>query len=1137
MDAQAGVAAEHGNGKSDFDDPFAAMAAMLDGTDRSSEASWEVASQGSTGSGSERPKLVESETKGVGELTESTRLESAPKLRSKGSRPPGKPSRSPLAGSRPYTFPALGTRFCCVKRATVRASVEMDSEKAGVVEVGEELVALECKLNDRGQLRVRFERGWTSTTTLGGSVLLEPVPDDDDEDDDDDGDEDDEGVASGLNSGFVAAVEPAADDTSSEATPGKVGLPRAANSLGQDSSPQDTQDTSPHRVVYTIEEEEDQVPIQPMLYMAAKKAVVRAASRLDSPRIGLMSRGELILVTHTKMVGDTLRLRFGRGWTSAIGGDGRTIFIAENNPNRHYRAVKLGRVSVGFDESSETIGTITKNSVIEGVETREILPRGDKPRYRIRLKSGGWATEVAKSGVRLLTLVTFQRPDDPARPSAPAVGGLAGGVGGSFHDSPRKMIKRSGISSGVTITFGKGPLGMGLAENLEWMSASAVGAFATVVERFNLLADGSKGPVEASGRVHIGDLLVAVSGTDVRSEDHTAVISKIRACPRPFTITFCEPRLLAGLVLEGAPPRARRLSGGMLREQSLPRARSLSLQSTSDGTVPGDYSMLAQQAGGRMGGGPSNHGQQQPSHRTRRRHRSDPRNSRVSAADRVLIDTGEDDPDDDRVVERRSSGASYGSAALMPIEDIDIYELEEPLSGRSDRTYQSSTTSNMFDPATMGEDGLATRPGDWAGRAPEQIAGRIDAYDSASDVGDGGAFGSVGEKGWDDETATGSDGGTSSIGGSLRSFGGGGGGGGTPSEQSDLDRGLLDSEDGQEGVTTTPNPLAGLQGGLLGSMSSPKKGGGGAGGIGLGIGSGGVGRRGGGGGHTDRDDGVGVGLMGGRGRGGGGGGGGGGDFRERDIMSGWDAEVIPPHAGAMNASMHHAQLAAMHGNPAAGVMMIDAAEVLHKTGMLSKRGGIRKTWKPRYFVLSKTTLRYYEKPGDALPLGALSLGHAIIEEVPFHEMGKLYCFCARYDRSQRNIDLYIWPSTTPQARKRTTTKQRTQISQTNQTNQTNEAQTARIVPLIAHSLARSLDHSLCAFLNLACRAVAVLDVATAAQHNIGRPTSLSSTCTPTPSSRWRNGSIFSQPPPPSLGEATIVLRMSSWLRSLSDPPL
>ena len=49
--------------------------------------------------------------------------------------------------------------------------------------------------------------------------------------------------------------------------------------------------------------------------------------------------------------------------------------------------------------------------------------------------------------------------------------------------------------------------------------------------------------------------------------------------------------------------------------------------------------------------------------------------------------------------------------ALMPIEDIDG-EYNEPLSGGSDQTYQSST-SNMFDPRDVGEDGLATRDGDW----------------------------------------------------------------------------------------------------------------------------------------------------------------------------------------------------------------------------------------------------------------------------------------------------------------------------------------------------------------------------------------------------------------------------------------
>ena len=787
-------------GAEDSEDPFAAMAAMLDaeGSEAGSNVSWEAGSNHSASS-AERPTLVDSGLKGDGQqMTESSRLEAAQVLREPRQQPPPQQQQQPAPrdaaarsptrreGSRP--FPALGTRFCCVKRATVRSSAQMDSEKVGFLDVGEEVVALEYKLNGRGQLRVRFERGWTSTTTLTGSVLLQPVPEGGgsggSESDDEDADAD---ADPALNSGFVAASDGAqAAETSPDS--GSKQRQEFGDSLGEGD------DSSPGRVVYTIEDEEGQQAITPMLYMAAKKAMIRSASRLDSPRIGLMSRGELILVTHTKTVGETLRLRFGRGWTSAIGKDGRTIFIAENNPNRHYRALKLGRVSVSFDESSETIGTITKNSVIEGVETREILPRADRPRYRIRLKTGGWATEVAKNGVRLLTLVTFQRPDEPPRPAAPGVTSSSG-----FEDSPRKMIKRSGISSGVTVTFGKGPLGLGLAENLNWMSASAVGAFATVVERFNLLADGTKGPAEDSGRVHVGDLLVAVSGTDVRSEDHVDVLTRIRACPRPFTITFCEPRLLAGLVLESAPPRARRLSGGMLRELKAERVRSLSLQSTSDGSASGEHPV-------------AHPDRSRPNYRGRRRHLSDPRNSRVSASDRVVA-AEEDEPDDHRVVERRRSG---GSVSLMPIEDAGGYEVEEPL---SDHTYKSSNaeSTDIGDPAR-----LVTRPGVTPlGRAPDVIAGRID-YDSASDLGDEGAFdrrsmrsltsfeGELDGSISDDGAGSGSD----SVG--LRSF--------AEVKKPELESRLLDAAPPQSsGFMSTPNPLAGVEGGLLSGPAAPQQ--------------------------------------------------------------------------------------------------------------------------------------------------------------------------------------------------------------------------------------------------------------------------------------------------------------------------
>jgi hypothetical protein len=533
---------------------------------------------------------------------------------------------------RGLAFPATGTRFRAVKRSTMRAESDLSSAKLGHMEAGEIDTALEFKLAASGQLRVRFAKGWVSMATKRNEVLLEPLsasprmvaragagaaqggrgrrrraP---------------QQQRAGQGGQAAAGVATAGDGGGVEDTsclddsvgPAQSGAGRADDGDGGENEPRQ------------IEDEPGQLTIQPCWYMAVKKANVRLRSALDSEPVGSVEKAALIYVTHTKDVKGTPRLRFEGGWTSATGSDGRTIFIAENNPNLHYRAKRTCTVTAHFDSHSEKVGTVAKNSVIETVESREVLPRGDRPRHRLRLVDGGWTTEVAKNGDRLLKLVSFQRPG--ASPQAPPNGITTTGQ----WDSPRKMIKRSGISSGVTVTFGKGPIGIGMAENLEWCSASAVGAFSTVVERFNLMKSGSAGPAEKSGRVHIGDLVVAVSGADVRGEEHFETLARIRACPRPFTITFCEPRLLAGLVLEhttarqrrlsdgaqrrlqavggGAQPhaRVRRLSGGSFPQSSQPWLnRRLSIE-----LIPGDARRLSGALGGLGGVVSSNHHSDSP---------------------------------------------------------------------------------------------------------------------------------------------------------------------------------------------------------------------------------------------------------------------------------------------------------------------------------------------------------------------------------------------------------------------------------------------------------------------------------------------------------------------------------------------
>ena len=99
-------------------------------------------------------------------------------------------------------------------------------------------------------------------------------------------------------------------------------------------------------------------------------------------------------------------------------------------------------------------------------------------------------------------------------------------------------------SSDVTVTFGAGSLGLALGENPAWVASSSSGhdsCFSAVVDRLNPKPDGSPGPAERTGVIHVADMLSAIDGRSVATVPYSQVIGMIKVAPRPLTLSFRSP--------------------------------------------------------------------------------------------------------------------------------------------------------------------------------------------------------------------------------------------------------------------------------------------------------------------------------------------------------------------------------------------------------------------------------------------------------------------------------------------------------------------------------------------------------------------------------------------------------------------
>eukprot|EP01043_Picozoa_sp_COSAG02_P036934 COSAG02_NODE_2740_length_8124_cov_16.189283_4_plen_919_part_00 len=128
-------------------------------------------------------------------------------------------------------------------------------------------------------------------------------------------------------------------------------------------------------------------------------------------------------------------------------------------------------------------------------------------------------------------------------------------------------------TSDVTVTFGAGSLGLAMGENPAWIASSYSGGdtcFSAVVDRLNPEPDGSPGPAERTGVIHVADLLSAVDGRSVATVPYRQVVGMIKVAPRPLTLSFRSPQgptapdsgpkgrapRLASSAEEGVPPTA-----------------------------------------------------------------------------------------------------------------------------------------------------------------------------------------------------------------------------------------------------------------------------------------------------------------------------------------------------------------------------------------------------------------------------------------------------------------------------------------------------------------------------------------------------------------------------------------------------
>eukprot|EP01043_Picozoa_sp_COSAG02_P050047 COSAG02_NODE_5095_length_4636_cov_17.414371_1_plen_438_part_10 len=295
---------------------------------------------------------------------------------------------TPAASAAPASTGNAAANKCyvCKKRSVIRSGFDMDSDKAGVLDVGVVIAVVEEKENAKGTLRVHFEGGWVSKVTGTGLLALEDAP---------------AGTAATFTR-FTGADSPAptpaattapAPAPASKPTPAPAPVAAAVGSgLFSDDSDDDMAPTpqSPDVAKATSKPAPAPAPVAaPKRYTCTKRSVIRAGFEMDSEKAGTLEKGTIIEVLDEKVnENGIVRVQFKGGWTSKKTGTGAVVL--EDAPEgaeptfeaaetaaapapapasvaapKRYTCTKRSVIRAGFEMDSEKAGTLEKGTIIE----------------------------------------------------------------------------------------------------------------------------------------------------------------------------------------------------------------------------------------------------------------------------------------------------------------------------------------------------------------------------------------------------------------------------------------------------------------------------------------------------------------------------------------------------------------------------------------------------------------------------------------------------------------------------------------------------------------------------------------------------------------------------------------------------